>query len=476
LRGELDWITMKAMEKEPSRRYASAAELAADMRRYLNDEPVLAGPPSTVYRMKKFVHKHRVPVGAAAIVLLALIGGVVGTTWQAIAANRAKTRATQRFNDVRAIANKLLLDFDNSIMYVPGTLSARRLLVTTALEYLDKISRDAADDVNLENDLANAYIGVGKIQWEHSLPNIGDRPGAIASFKKAVDLARRAVSHQPDDVRLRVTLGLALARYGSAAYFAEPQPAIEAMTEALSIFQSLAQAVGGNRVVEIDVGAAMYSLGWALTDTGKVEEGYSMRQQALDHFKKLREKRPDDFDVKQWQAASHVMVGKSLHLLGKLEEAEREIRTGREIYVDLTRIIPNSVVSRQSIAVSDTMLGDLRAEQGDFPGAAQLYAQAVDDVGALMTADPSDAQARMDYGMNLYRLAQLQAQSGDNDAAIKTFETRFLPMVQKRYKPGHPSLATYQREYAELLRRAGRVEEAQKLLDSLPPATTQPVH
>ncbi len=77
--GELDWITMKCLEKERSRRYDTANGLASDIQRYLTDEPVLAGPPSLRYRTRKFVGRNKVPVAATALVLLAMIGGIFGT-------------------------------------------------------------------------------------------------------------------------------------------------------------------------------------------------------------------------------------------------------------------------------------------------------------------------------------------------------------------------------------------------------------
>jgi len=80
LRGELDWIVMKALEKDRSWRYESASALAADVERYLKDEPVSAGPPGAAYRVKKFVRRNRGPVLAAGLVLVALVGGVIGTT------------------------------------------------------------------------------------------------------------------------------------------------------------------------------------------------------------------------------------------------------------------------------------------------------------------------------------------------------------------------------------------------------------
>src|SRR5437762_829823 len=80
LRGELDWIVMKALEKDRNRRYESVSALAADVRRYLHDEPVLACPPTLGYRLRKLVRRHRGPVLAVSLVVLALLVGIVGTT------------------------------------------------------------------------------------------------------------------------------------------------------------------------------------------------------------------------------------------------------------------------------------------------------------------------------------------------------------------------------------------------------------
>src|SRR5262245_18896546 len=80
VRGELDWIVMKCLEKDRNRRYESASGLGMDLKRYLNDEPVLAGPPSTSYRFRKFVRRNRRAVFAACLILLSLIGGIIRTT------------------------------------------------------------------------------------------------------------------------------------------------------------------------------------------------------------------------------------------------------------------------------------------------------------------------------------------------------------------------------------------------------------
>jgi WD40 repeat protein/serine/threonine protein kinase len=93
VRGELDWIVMKALEKDRNRRYETATGLAADVQRYLQDEPVQAGPPSAAYRLRKFVKRNRGPVLAAAGVLLALVAGMAGTTAGLVEARHQRDQA-----------------------------------------------------------------------------------------------------------------------------------------------------------------------------------------------------------------------------------------------------------------------------------------------------------------------------------------------------------------------------------------------
>jgi len=101
IQSELDWITLKALEKDRNRRFESASLLRADIQRYLNNEPVLACPPSRRYRFLKWVSRHRVLVGATAVVVLSLLAGLIGTSLQTRRAWRAEALAETRFEDER---------------------------------------------------------------------------------------------------------------------------------------------------------------------------------------------------------------------------------------------------------------------------------------------------------------------------------------------------------------------------------------
>ena len=117
LRGDLDWIVMKALEKDRARRYETATSLAEDIRRHLHHEPVLAGPPGVGYRVSKFVRRNRAGVLAASIALLVLLAGIVGTSWglvQATVARDAERVAKEDTQTALALAEQRELEADSA--------------------------------------------------------------------------------------------------------------------------------------------------------------------------------------------------------------------------------------------------------------------------------------------------------------------------------------------------------------------------
>jgi eukaryotic-like serine/threonine-protein kinase len=100
-RGELDWIVMKALEKERERRYETASALAADIQHYLHDEPVSACTPSSAYRLRKFARRNRVAITTAALVSAALTVGAVASVWQAVRATKAESKATEQLVQIQ---------------------------------------------------------------------------------------------------------------------------------------------------------------------------------------------------------------------------------------------------------------------------------------------------------------------------------------------------------------------------------------
>jgi tRNA A-37 threonylcarbamoyl transferase component Bud32/tetratricopeptide (TPR) repeat protein len=192
--GDLDNILLMALRKEPQRRYASVQQLRDDVERHLSDLPVVARPDTVRYRTSKFFRRYRFAVASVVAVILALGTGA------AIAVREAR-QARERFNDVRALANRFLFDFHDSIAEIEGTTKARALVVSTALDYLERLGRNASSDPSLEREVAAAYVKVGRAQGFPGEPNLGRIEDARRSFTKAVDLYERAGIYTAEDVR-----------------------------------------------------------------------------------------------------------------------------------------------------------------------------------------------------------------------------------------------------------------------------------
>jgi hypothetical protein len=170
LAGDLDNIVLISLRKEPQQRYGSVEQLSEDIHRHLEGLPVMARPQTLGYRTAKFISRHKMGVLAAGVVGLTLVGGILATMHQASVAEAERARAERRFNDVRKLANSFMFEFHDAIEKLPGSTSARELVVKRALEYLDSLAQEAGDDSALQRELATAYAKVGYVQWLGTTP------------------------------------------------------------------------------------------------------------------------------------------------------------------------------------------------------------------------------------------------------------------------------------------------------------------
>lgn len=188
LSGDLDQILLKALRKEPQRRYSSAQGFAEDLRAYTLGLPVSARRGTFSYRSGKFIKRNKVSLAVTAVVAVIMIAGAVAIVREARIARTQQARAERRFNDVRALANSLLFDIHDSIRDLPGSTAARKLLVDRALKYLDSLSQESGDIPDLQRELAAAYERVGDVQGNSQFANLGDTAGSIASYRKALGI------------------------------------------------------------------------------------------------------------------------------------------------------------------------------------------------------------------------------------------------------------------------------------------------
>ncbi len=252
LRGDLDTIVLKALSKEPSRRYASAEAMAEDVRRHLAGHPVQAHRDTMAYVVAKFVRRHKVGVAAAAVVTLSLLLGLIGTTWQAAVAARERDRArleTERAEKVK----EFLVDLFKALRPrgVQGeAITARELLDRGT----DRIEKELAGHAALQAEL---FETVARIS--HSLGRY-DRARALG--ERSVERTRQAYGpDHPQVAEALDTLGWIL--HSSGDYAAAEDVARQALAQRRRLLPADSP----------DLAASLELLGVLLRERGEVGRG-----------------------------------------------------------------------------------------------------------------------------------------------------------------------------------------------------------
>ena len=223
LRGDPDIIVMKAMQKEPARRYQSVVEFSDDIRRHLEGLPITARPDSTMYRARKFVRRHRIGVAAVAAVVASLGAGLAVSVHEARVAQR-------RFVQVRELANTFLFRFYDQVTPLAGSVKVRASIVETARKYLDGLSQEAGNDKGLILDLAQAYERLGTVQGQTGTANLGQVEEARHSYQRALDLYSRLGVNKGSPPELRRRMASVLWALGRLEYNTYHEDAAEKAT------------------------------------------------------------------------------------------------------------------------------------------------------------------------------------------------------------------------------------------------------
>jgi hypothetical protein len=156
LRGDLDTIVLKALHRDPARRYHSVEQFSEDIGRHLESRPVIARPDTLLYRFSRFTAKNRWGIAAVAAVVLSLAAGTAISLYQA-------NVAQQRFQQVRKLASRFI-ELHDDVARLPGSTAVREKLVASALDYLDNLARSAGNDGELLHELGDSYAKIARAQ------------------------------------------------------------------------------------------------------------------------------------------------------------------------------------------------------------------------------------------------------------------------------------------------------------------------
>ena len=345
LRGDLDWVTMKALEKDRTRRYQTANALAADVRHHLSNEPVSASPPSTLYRARKFMRRHRVGVAATAAVglLLAAFGVTMAVQAQRIA--RERDRANREAETAKQVSSFLvgLFEVSKPSGAAANSITAREILDTGAAKIQGELQAQPATRAALLATMGTVYQTVGLYAKAQSLD------------EEALTLRREVFGPRSAEVASSL-IALAWVLEDRAQY-----PEAERMArDALALRRSL---FGGEHV---DVAESLHRLGWILTDKAEYAEAEAMHRESI----RLRRKLLGDAD---WRVAAS-LNGLAAVLLAKGNCGEAE-RAFREAYGIGRRTLGTR--HPYTLAYAENLATALRT-QGNSVEAEAIYRESLD--------------------------------------------------------------------------------------------------
>jgi len=408
LRGDLDTIVLKALRKEPERRYQSAGDLSEDLRRQLEGRPVSARADTVRYRAGKFVRRNRAAVTAALLVAASLIGGIVTTTWQARLAER-------RFDEARRLIHSVIFDIQPKLGAVPGTTQLREELVESTLEYLVALTRDAGDDPRLLRELSASYVQLARVQGIQGNANVGDIQAARRTLGEAEKLVARLSKTDPDGPE-SLHEAAVLERYLALSFLYEAayEPAQQHARRAVE-FAERAVKIRPDFQAREDLADARRTL----ANCSDSAEEFARSQQIYESL--LREK-PDESrvlrnlsQVYKYAAGLHYEKGEErpgLDLIAKAHAIDRKLLAAD----------PENPEAQDDISFSLNQLSWGYSKLGDVTAALAASEQSLAMRERIVAQNPGEARAQERLGYVLRAIALLRRKTGDSAAARRDYK------------------------------------------------------
>jgi eukaryotic-like serine/threonine-protein kinase len=442
---DIDMIVLKALRKEPERRYRSAEQFAADVQRFLDRRPVEASPDSVWYRTRKFVARRRAGLAAAAALVLALTSGVGATIWQARAAERERTRAERNFNAVRGLSRAVMGELREAVAKLPGSTAAEEILLRRSLDYLDALAPNVPADASLRSELAQGYLQLSEIQGAGGMSNLGDRQATRATLLKAIAMLAPVASATTGRLEDRLTLASSLVRLSGVdpnrdeadAHIRRARALIEALSpaeratrSALVMQQALWGQIADNQRQVHDFDGARVSL-----------------EHALDAARRALQETPNDLNAGRNLSLEYKALGGTLQQLHRRDEAMALFNKALDLDRQRVAAEPGKSLWQLDLSFSEGSIGALLEAADDLAGARAWYESAVAHREAIVKADPNEDFAKLALARGYARLSNIHGESGDvagalelNDRGVQIFRDRLAQ---------HPERPNVWREYAD---------------------------
>lgn len=473
MRGELDWIVMKTLEKDRNRRYETANGLAMDVQRYLHDETVQACPPSAGYRLRKFVRRYKGPVLATSFILLCLIGGIIGTTLGLVEAKlqeriavderdralKAETQANANFRQAREAVDDMYTQVaEKWLAQQPHLEVVQREFLQKALRFYEQFAKEAGSDAATRFERARAYRRVAEIQFR-----LGARAQAEPAGHRAIDLLEKLSEEFPAVPEYRQELGNTLQNWGallaSAGRNSEREKVIR---RALAIQEKLVADFPRVPDYRNDLGRGKSRLGELLGSLRQSSEAAKAYRSALAIQNPLVGEFPSNPEYRYELADSYFLLGNTLRSMGQSQESQKALGQAATILEKLATDSPNVPEYRNVLAGVYNSLAYL------FPSneAEQWVGKAI----ILQEKLAADFPGHTDYRYDLFRSLETRGSQWQHAERRKDAEQAFRRAVEIGEKLAAESptvhyyrsrLASCYRGLADLLGHAGNLSEAE---------------
>ena len=448
LAGDLDNIVLMALRREPSRRYASVKDIQEDIRRHLEDIPVIARTDTMWYRTNRFVKRHKAGVAATAVVAVTLIAGIVVTV-------RAELVARRRFNDVRALANSLIFDVHDSVKDLPGATPARKIIVDRALKYLNVLAQESSGDLGLQRELATAYEKVGSVQGDYLENNLGDYAGTLASYRKALDL-RTQIAASSSEWEDRVALARAYRLVAHQMWAnGDPRGARDPIEHAIAVSEAI------NRE-HADTVKVLDELGFDYEVSGRI--GYpddaKADQKRLDSYRRalaidelLLRLQPDSLIELHGYATDLSEVGGMIEASDPAE-ALKDYQKGLEIDRRLTGL-STDVRYLRSVAMAYGSIASVYSDVGDYSRSLESNLKDLAIYQKMVGDDPKNALLHQGLAITYMNTADSAGRAGRLPMALED-SSRALEIMRPLASSG-PKAAFQQGILAAMLVLRGSI-------------------
>lgn len=411
LPADLETVVAKAMAKRREDRYATAQELADDLRRVLECRPTLARPPGISDRFGKWARRHRrLVAGVIAVAFLAAIGMTASTLLIAREKNKARLdflRAERNLEAARATVDYLGAHVAERLADVPGTDQIRGELLQETLRYYKDFVKQAQDDPSLRADLALTYSKIGDLSGR-----IGSNEEAIAAHRSAVSLYEQLAAGAPEDVEYRRRLALSLNNQALVlGRVGRTDDARRAYREAIRLQEGLLDEAGDRGRSRSDLALSHNNLGLLESATGDAARAETFFREAIRLQELVLADDPESSEYLRSLAASLNNLGE-LYLNDQPQRAAQWYEQVVELQSRAAAARPGALKFRSDLALAYNNLGAAQSRAKQVAEAAAAYEKAIAIQRELARVAPAQKSYRSDLAVSLNNLALAETSLG----------------------------------------------------------------